>query len=165
VLELLKTELGSLWQMMLAVVEADAALKQNTALLISIPGIAQISAVMLLAELPPLDAFESARQLCAFAGLSPRQHQSGDTVKKRTRLCKQGRTSLRTLLFMPAMSLLSSKSGPMRVFADRLLKAGKAAKCVVGALMRKLLALVFAILRSGKPFAPNYRPAQPIGNA
>ena len=61
---------------------------------------------------------------------------------------------------MPAVSLMKSKSGPLRRFADRLLEAAKKRACVVGALMRKLSALVFAILRSGKPFDPDYiRPA------
>lgn len=156
-MELLQKEHDGLWQQMLAVVKDDAAMAHNAQLLKSIPGIGEITAVMLLAELPALDSFESARQLCAYAGLSPRQHQSGSSVRGRTRLCKQGRGGLRTLLFMPAVSLMSSKRGVLRVFADRLLKAGKAAKCVVGALMRKLMALVFAILRSGAPFDPNFR--------
>ena len=155
-MELLQKEHDGLWQQMLAVVKDDAAMAHNAQLLKSIPGIGEITAVMLLAELPALDSFESARQLCAYAGLSPRQHQSGSSVRGRTRLCKQGRGGLRTLLFMPAVSLMSSKRGVLRVFADRLLKAGKAAKCVVGALMRKLMALVFAILRSGAPFDPNF---------
>lgn len=156
-MDLLQKEHDALWQQMLAVVRGDAAMAHNAQLLKSIPGIGEITAVMLLAELPALDSFESARQLCAYAGLSPRQHQSGSSVRGKTRLCKQGRGGLRTLLFMPAVSLMSSKRGVMRVFADRLLKAGKAAKCVVGALMRKLMALVFAIIRSGTPFDPNYQ--------
>jgi len=159
VTSLLQTELDELWQQMLDLVEADASMNHQEELLRSIPGIGPVTAILLLAELPWLDSFESARQLCAYAGLSPRQHQSGSSVWGRTRLCKQGRSSLRTLMFMPSVSLLSSKRGPLREFADRLLKAGKAPKCVAGALMRKLMTLVFAILRSGKPFDPHYRPA------
>jgi transposase len=137
-------------------IEGDAQLKRNAALLVSIPGIGKLTAKMLLAELPPLDSFTHARQLSAYAGLTCRQHQSGTSVKERPRLCKQGRSGLRKLFFMPAVSLMGSKQGPLRQFANRLLGAAKKPACVVGALMRKLSALVFAILRSGKPFDPNY---------
>lgn len=128
------------------------------------PGSAEISATRLLAELPALDSFESARQLCAYAGLTPRERQSGTSVNGRTRMCKQGRSGLRELLFMPAMSLMKAKSGPLHEFAIRLIKAAKQPACVVGALMRKLMGLVFAILRSGQADDPIYGPC-PSKNA
>ena len=83
----------------------DPALAHNRSLLDSIPGIGALTALLLLAELPALDSFESARQLCAYAGLTPRERQSGTSVHGRTRLCKQGRGGLRSLLFLPAASL------------------------------------------------------------
>jgi len=141
---------------MKALIAADPQLEHNAALLVSIPGIGFLTAMLLLAELPPLDSFTTARQLSAYAGLTPREHQSGTSVNGRTRLCKQGRSGLRTLFFMPALSLMGRKTGPLYHFAERLLKAAKRPACVMGALMRKLSTLVFAILRSGKPFDPNY---------
>src|SRR5687768_7050352 len=99
---------------------ADAVLARNRGLLDSIPGIGPLSAHLLLAELPALDSFESARQLCAYAGLTPREKQSGSSLKGRSRLCKQGRSGLRSLLFLPAMSILATKAGPLKTFAQRL---------------------------------------------
>lgn len=146
-----------LWQQMQQLVKSDPALNKQRELLMSIPHIGEITAMALLAELPPVDAFENARQICAYAGLTPREEKSGESVHKRTRLCKQGRSGLRTLMFMPAVSVLSSKHSPLLGFAKRLQEAGKAKLCVVGALMRKLLAMAFAILRSGRAFDPLYR--------
>lgn len=162
VLGLLEAERDAIWKSMVEAVKADPALRHNLELLKSIPHLQDITAVKLLAELPPLDAFESSRQMCAYAGLTPRQEQSGTSVLKRTRLCKQGRSGLRSLLFMPALSVLGSKRSPLRPFADRLAANGKAPKCILGALMRKILATAFAILRSGVPFSSSYRsPIQP----
>lgn len=146
------------WAEMKKLVAADPVLRHNSRLLQSIPGIGPLTASMLLAELPPLENFGSGRSLCAYAGLSPRQNESGPR-KGRTRLCKQGRAALRRIMYMPAVSLLSCKSGPLKRFADRLLSKSKHAMCVIGALMRKLLAVVFAILRSGELFNPDYRRA------
>ena len=157
-LKLLEGQLEQIDAHIEAIITGDAHLSRNRELLMSIPGIAKISATRLLAELPALDSFESARQMCAYAGLTPRERQSGTSVNGRTRMCKQGRSGLRELLFMPAMSLMNSKQGPLKEFAQRLLNAAKKPACVVGALMRKLMALVFAILRSGKPYDAKYHP-------
>lgn len=152
----LKAQIATIDRLMDELITGDAILQHNRRLLESVPGIGRLSAMLLLAELPPLDCFQSARALCAYAGLTPRHEQSGSSVNRKAHLCKQGRGGLRRLLFMPAVSLFSTKSGPLKEFATRLLANAKSKMCVVGALMRKLLSLCFAILRSGKPFDPNF---------
>lgn len=155
-IEYLKTCKAELEKLMAQLVAEDPHMALNSQLLMTIPGIGKITAINLLAELPPLDGFTSARQLCAYAGLTPRENTSGSSLRGLPRLCKQGRGVLRRIMFMPALSLMSSKSGPLRAFAERLLNKNKKPACVVGALMRKLTALAFAIIRSGKPFDPHY---------
>jgi transposase len=157
IIALLSEERDKISEDMGALMQSDPVLNTQRQLLRSIPHIGDITAHHLLAELPPVDAFASARKLCAFAGVTPRRETSGDTIHKRSRLCKQGRPGLRRLLFTPALAILHSHHSPLKPFAQRLLQAGKAPKCVVGALMRKLLSLVFAILRSGKPFDAHYQ--------
>lgn len=152
----LEAQIATLDRMMEQLASKDAILHHNLLLLQSVPGIGRLTALRLLAELPCLDRFESARALCAYAGLTPKIEQSGSSLNRKARLCKQGRAGLRQLLFMPAVSLFSTKSGPLKEFAQRLLANAKPKMCVVGALMRKLLSLAFAILRSGQPFDPNF---------
>lgn len=147
---------AELEKLMDELVAEDPQLAHNAKLLATIPGIGKTSAINLLAEMPALDGFTSARQFCACAGLTPRENTSGSSLRGHSRLCKQGRGVLRRIMFMPALSLMGSKSGPLRAFADRLLNKDKKPACVVGALMRKLTALAFAIVRSGKPFDPHY---------
>jgi transposase len=154
--EALEQRIAAMTAHMRTLARSDAGLSRNLQLLISIPGIGELSGLLLLAELPAVDSFKSARQLSAFAGLTPRESQSGSSLQGKARLCKQGRGVLRKILFMPAVSLLHSKSGSLRRFADRLLAAAKPKMCVLGALMRKLICLAFAILRSSRPFDPNY---------
>jgi transposase len=157
----LKLSIALLEQQMSEVIAADPTLQQNAKLLQSIPGIGVRTAQGLLAEMPPLDSFESARKLCAYAGLTPREKQSGSSVQGRSHLCKQGRGTLRKLMFMPAISVLGGKSkNSLRTFVERLRENQKAKMCIVGAVMRKLLSLAFAILRSGQPFDPNYARTQ-----
>jgi len=130
-------------------------LKQQKDLLTSIPGIADVTATKLLAEIPSLERFQGASQLAAYAGLTPRQHQSGSSVFRRGRMAKTGNAHLRRALYMPA--LVALRWNPIiRVFADRLRERGKHKMVIVGAVMRKLLHIVYGVLSSGMPFDPNY---------
>jgi len=130
-------------------------LRQQRDLLTSIPGIGELTAVRLLAELPHWQSFTEPNQVAAFAGLAPQHRLSGSSVRGRARLSKRGSARLRTVLFMPA--LVAKQHNPvLAAFAQRLLAAGKPKLVVVAAVMRKLLLLAFAILKSGQPFDPNY---------
>ena len=136
-------------------------LKQQKDLLTSIPGIADVTATKLLAEIPSLERFQGASQLAAYAGLTPRQHQSGSSVFRRGRMAKTGNAHLRRALYMPA--LVALRWNPIiRVFADRLRERGKHKMVIVGAVMRKLLHIVYGVLKSQRPFDPNYAANLPI---
>ncbi len=130
-------------------------LKRQQDLLTSIPGIGDLTACKLLAEIRDISAFDSADQLVAFAGLNPRIRTSGKSVTKKPVLSKRGSARLRESLFMPA--IVAKKYNPIIiVFAKRLEKAGKHKMVIVGAIMRKLLHLVFGVIKSKRPFDPNY---------
>ena len=119
------------------------------------PGIGETTAGSLLAEIPHLNRFESAKAVAAYAGLSPRQRRSGTSVHGRPRLCKTGNSRIRKALYMPAIVAL--RFNPvLKIFADRLAALGKHKRLIIGAVMRKLLVLSYGVLRSGKRFDPNY---------
>ena len=95
--------------------------------------------------------FSSARQLAAFVGLTPQEHQSGTSVKGKTRLCKIGNPHLRKALYFPALSSIRHCS-PMKDLRERFLEAGKNKMQIVGVVMHKLIRIVYGVLKSGKPF-------------
>jgi transposase len=135
-------------------IEHDTHLQAQCALLVSITGIGMTSATQLIAELPDLSQFHSADQLVAYAGLCPRQQQSGGQVGY-SYLSKQGSAHIRKALYFPALTA-KTHNPQLRIFAQRLLAAGKAKMTVVVAVMRKLLVLIYAILKSGHPYDPNF---------
>ncbi len=90
-------------------------------------------------------------------GFAPREFTSGSSIKSKPRLSKVGNARLRKALFMPA--LVSIQCNPViQTFYHRLKGNGKNGKVIVCAIMRKLVHLIFGILKSGRPFDPNYRP-------
>lgn len=130
-------------------------LKEDFELLKSIPGIGDKTAAKLMAELPQVSRFDHVGQVVAYAGLSPQQHTSGSSVHKKSRLTKIGKQSLKTAMYFPALSAI--RFNPvLKSLALRLEERDKDKMVIVGAAMRKLLQIVYGILKSGKPFDPNY---------
>lgn len=123
------------------------------ALLLSIIGIGELTAYRLLAE--NITRFNSHRKLAAYAGLSPRHHESGQSVNKPQSLCKLGNSHLRNALYFPAITAMRANPA-LAEFARRLKAKGKPNKLIIAAVMRKLLCLAFAILKADKPFQPDY---------
>jgi transposase len=154
-LALLDEQLKKTKQAILAHVNACPELKEQTTLLCSIPGLGVQTIAKLIAECRDLRAFTDAGQLVAFAGLNPRQRESGKTVVKQTIISRVGSASLRAALYMPAVSALQHNP-IIRDFVARLRRRGVRGKAVVVAAMRKLLHLVVGVLKSGRPFDPNY---------
>jgi transposase len=129
-------------------------------LLTSIPGIGDLTASILLAEIGDVSDYDNARQLAAYAGLTPSERSSGTSVKGKTRLSCTGNVRMRKALYMPAV--VAMRHNPLlKAMSERLLGRGKVKMQVIGALMRKLVHLAFGILKSQKPFDPNYAIATP----
>ena len=130
-------------------------LKQQSALLDSIPGIGDTTAALLLAEIVDVTQFASARQVAAYAGLVPRERRSGSSVRGRTRLSKIGNARLRKALYFPAITALRC-SPFFKAWAEGLRGRGKCKMSVIGAAMRKLIHLAYGVLKTGKPFDPEW---------
>ena len=129
-------------------------LKLQSQLLESIPGIGHRTAAKLLSEIKDINQYKSARQIAAAAGLTPRNNHSG-TIRGKTRLSKIGNARVRKALFLPA--LVAKQYNPIvRAFCQRLARNGKNKMQVIGAAMRKLIHIVFGVLKSGKKFDPNH---------
>lgn len=135
-------------------VERHPDLKQQSQLLQSIPGIGKRTATKLLAEIEAITQYKSARQVAAYAGLTPRNNRSG-TWRGQTRLSKTGNARVRKALFLPAM--VAKQHNPVvRSFCQRLARHGKNKMQLIGAAMRKLIHIAFGVLKSGKVFNPDH---------
>jgi len=138
-------------------IDRNPDLKRKKDLLASIPGIGKATIAAILAELNDLEKFKHVGELVAFIGLAPKETQSGSSIKGKPRLCKTGHARLRKALYMPA--LVSIRYNPLMItFYQRLKEKGKNGKVIVCAVMRKLVHIIFGVLKSGKKYDPNYKP-------
>jgi transposase len=136
-------------------IDRHPGLKRQRELLDSIPGIGEATAAALLAEVPDIKEYRSARQVAACAGLVPRERQSGSSVRGRVRLSKIGNARLRKALYFPAVTALRC-SPFFQQWAEGLRQRGKSKMAVIGAAMRKLVHLAYGVLKTGRPFDPEW---------
>ena len=134
-------------------IDRDPTLKGKRDLLDSIPGLGERTIATLLAFYASPQRFDNSRQAAAFAGLDPRQHESGSSVRGKVRLSKIGHAFLRKALYMPALVTLYRTDWGRR-FRTRLAAAGKPPMLIIGAMMRKLVHVAFGVLKSGTAFDP-----------
>ena len=130
-------------------------LKEQSDLLDSIPGIGETTAALLLAEMTNIKDYTSARQAAAYAGLVPRERRSGSSVRGRVCMSKIGNARLRKALYFPAITALRCNDF-FKAWAEPLRMRGKSKMSVIGAAMRKLIHLAYGVIKTGKPFDPNW---------
>ena len=124
-------------------------------LLCSIPGSGRKTAGMLLLFAGGFTRLDNYRQLIAMAGLSPREHTSGTSVRGKVRITKMGGALIRSKLFMCSFAA-KKKNAACQALFDRLVTKGKNKKLALIAVCNKLLKQAFAIVKSGVPYQEDF---------
>lgn len=128
-------------------VRTDVTLLTAFQALDSIIGVAQTSALMILAEFVVLSRQMNSRACVSHAGLDVRLHESGSSIHKPGRISKHGNKYLRRVFYMPAMSAITHDPHA-RAFRDRLVAKGKKKIQALVAIMRKMLTAAWALYRN-----------------
>ncbi|HLP49483.1 MAG TPA: IS110 family transposase [Chitinophagales bacterium] len=130
---------------------AQAYHKEMFKRLQSIPGIGKRTAMLLIVITDGFTRFETAKQLVGYVGLCPRIYDSGTSVKGKQKICKMGMASMRTLLYMCAMTAKQSNHACAEMHI-RLKAKGKNGKLILVAIANKLIKQAFAIAKSGQNY-------------
>ena len=118
----------------------------------SIPGIGTVCGAGILGELGDVSRFPDASKVVAFAGCDPSVFESGEFEGTRAHLSKRGSPHLRWYLWLAADR--ARMSDPvLRGYYLKKRSEGKCHKVAVSAVVRKLCAIIFAVLRDGRPYA------------
>lgn len=144
-------EIAALTQAALDIVRADADLKPKFDHLVSVKGIADASAITILAELAVLPNDMTVRQWVAHAGIDPRCVESGTSVRGQVRISKVGNRHLRAALFLPAM-VASQHEPQVKAFYQKLIANGKKPMQALVAVMRKLLHAIHGMFQHDENF-------------
>jgi transposase len=122
--------------------------RERDDLLQSVPGVGPATSSLLVADVPELGRL-NRKEIASLVGVAPFNRDSG-TLRGR-RMVWGGRRHVRSALYMAALT--ATRFNPtIRAFYTRLRAAGKPAKVALTACMRKLLTILNAIVRSGRPW-------------
>jgi transposase len=136
---------------MRTLIDADPLRQSQLQNMVAAPGVAEVSAMALLAELVMLPTSMKAPQVSRHAGLDVCLHQSGTSVYGASRISKGGNAYLRAGTYMPA--LVAVRHDPLaKAFYDQLVRRGKKKRQALTAVMRKYLTGLWACMRSGESF-------------
>lgn len=150
-IEFLAQSIRRLGEEAVAMIRQSPELRRRFDHLVSVKGIAQASATQILAELAVLPADMTSRQWVAHAGLDPRQHDSGTSIHRPSRVSKAGNKHLRSALYMPALVAVRHEPN-VRAFYEKLIARGKKPLQAIVAVMRKLLHAIYGMLRNDRDF-------------
>lgn len=154
-IDYLQQEIQAIKQLINQHIDNHPDLKQRKVLLESIPGIGEATISVILAEFGDITQFKNAKALAAFIGVAPRTRQSGSSLRARGMMSKTGRSKLRKAFFMPALVALRYNPIIMEM-KQRLSEGGKSKMTIVGAAMRKLIHIIYGVLKNGVPFDENF---------
>lgn len=146
----IERQIAAVDEAIMTLIAQDTTLKARFDILVSIPGLSQVTAFTLLIEMPELGELDE-KAAAALCGLAPMSRQSGRWTGRA--FIAGGRAIVRHALYMPA--LVACRFNPdLKAKYDLLIKAGKPPKVAITAIMRKLIVLANALLKNGRKWTP-----------
>ena len=138
-----------------AIVEGDAVLKTQVERICSIPGIGELTAIIVLAETNGFELIRNRKQLSGYAGLDVREKQSGTSVKGKPRISKKGNRHIRKAMHLPSLSAVKHDRSFHDLYVRIVAKNGIKMKALV-AVQRKLLEMIYVIHKSKQEYQKDY---------
>jgi transposase len=119
----------------------------------TIPGIGPVLGAIILSEIGDITRFKDASKLVAFAGIDPTVKQSGEFMGTKNKMSKRGSPYLRRAIWLAA-NVASFNDPVLSAYYNKKRQEGKHHFTAIGAVSRKLLYIIHAVLRSNKPYTP-----------
>jgi transposase len=134
--------------------ELYAQVNEQDSLLTTITGIGKEAAIVLEAYIGDVNRFPDAKKMVAYFGMNPVVNQSGKVTQRASYLEKKGSGVVRHKLFMALLRIVRLKEGTLYKYYARLVARGKPKLVAIAAAMRKLLVIIYAMLKNRQPFDP-----------
>ncbi|KAA0259208.1 IS110 family transposase [Deferribacter autotrophicus] len=129
--------------------------KSSYELISSIPGVGLKLSSIVLGKLECFHNFKRAKEIVSYIGLCPDIKESGTSVRGSGRISRRGNVYIRRILYLCALSAIRYNKFCSDLY-KRLLSSGKAKKLAIIAVANKLIRQIFGVLKSGRPYDPNY---------
>lgn len=154
-IEGLTKSINAIEKLIKELIKSDDTLQKSYDLLLSVPGIGNITAIYLIVCTNNFAGNISGKQLASYAGLAPFGNSSGISIKKPVKVHKMANKELKKILHMGAMSVIH-RNPEMKQYYDRKMSEGKHALSVINAVKNKLVLRAVAVIKSQSPYVDNF---------
>ena len=154
-LKLLTKQLKAIEAQLKQLIQRDEKLKELVKRIGKIKGLGIIAIATTLAETDAFELFTCRGQVLSYAGYDIVQRQSGSSVNGKTRISKKGNKHIRRVLHFPALVAVKHEASCSQLFERVLDRTGIKMKAYV-AVQRKLLLLIYALVKNGQEYDPNF---------
>lgn len=137
------------------IVDKDSDLKQVINNITTIPGVGELTAVIVLAETNGFELIRNKSQLSSYAGLDVKEKQSGTSVKGKPRISKKGNRNLRKSMHLPSLTAVKWDENFKNIYARLISKNGIKMKALV-AVQRKILELIYILFKNETVYDKEY---------
>ena len=153
-IKFLKNQIDLLENEVRNIINSNKHLKAQFDRVTEIKGVGEKLALTIIADMPDVSNFQKSGQFAAFAGVSPAHFQSGSSVRGKSHISRLGSKSIRKVLYMSAL-VVKNHNPYFQKFVQKLRKKGKSPKVIIVAIMRKLLCILFGMLKNSSNLDPN----------
>ncbi len=150
-IKFLKKQIALLEDEAQKIINSDKNLKEQFDRITEIKGVGEKLALAIIADMPDVSNFHKSGQFSAFAGISPAHFQSGSSVRRKSHISRLDSKSIRKVLYMSAL-VVKNHNPHFQKFVQKLQKKGKASKVIIVAIMRKLMCILFGMLKNSSNF-------------
>lgn len=137
--------------------QLNSDIEHNISLLTSIPGIGELTAITLVAEIGDFNRFKNSKSLVAYLGIDPSINESGNFKGSKNSMSKRGTSIGRRAVYTAALSAIGIKRNGeannkiILEYYNNKLKSKKP-KVALGAVMHKIVRYIFSVIKNKKPY-------------
>jgi len=153
IIKVFTQQIGKLEASIKALIDADQLLKQTFDLLTSIKGVGGIIAAYMIATTENFKKFKDARKFNCYAGLAPFPHESGTSIKARSRVSHLANKEIKTLLNLGAFSAIRFNA-ELREYYQKRIAEGKRKMSCLNIVRSKIVSRMFAVVKRQTPYQP-----------
>lgn len=130
------------------IITEDSELKKQNELIRSVPGVGKILSWIVLAKTEGFTTISDPRKMACYCGVAPFEHQSGTSIRGRSRVSVFADKGIKSIFHMAAMSSIRNNN-ELKKYYQRKVEEGKNKMLVLNAVRNKIIHRIFAVIKNG----------------
>jgi len=152
----LKKTLKKIEEKINGIIEADDKLREQKKLLVSVPGIGDVTALYLILATKGFSSFQTWRKFACYSGVAPFEHSSGTSIRGKTRVSHLADKKMKSLLHLVALNAVRCDA-ELKEYYTKKKNEGKHTLVVINNIKCKIISRAFAVINRNSPFVNTYK--------